>query len=228
MKTRIACLWLAGGLCLASLSAHALEPASAQYQVSYNGMDAIGNMALRPASGTQRWTYTLTLGNRVASIEQATVFDASGPRYLPLASSRHLTYPLGRRAVTTRFNWREGRVSWTGDVKPAKRGPVALQRGDMDPLLLNLSLASDAAAGRSLNYRVAENGRVRPMAYTRLRNQDVTVDGKRYSAIRLFHADGAKKTVVWVVPGVPLPVRILQHEPEGDTIDLRMQSWRKA
>ncbi|MBW8811028.1 MAG: DUF3108 domain-containing protein, partial [Lysobacter sp.] len=38
--------------------------------------------------------------------------------------------------------------------------------------------------------------------------------------------NGDKETIAWVVPGMPVPARILQRENGSDAIDLRVQAVR--
>jgi hypothetical protein len=48
------------------------------------------------------------------------------------------------------------------------------------------------------------------------------VDGHARKAVKLFASEGRKRYVAWIVPDVPVPVRLLQSEPGGDTIDMRL------
>ena len=200
-------------------TASAVEPATMQYRVGYNGLSARGSLAVRPSG--KRWVVTLKMGNAVASIDQSTVFEVSGNRLKPLGSSRHVDSAISYKAIITSFNWAAGKASWKGDVKPGRAGPVALQAGDIDMLLLNLALARDVAAGRPARYRVVDNGHVRTLAFKRLGNETVTLDGRKRSAVKLFAAADGKQYVAWIVPGVALPARFIQHEAQGDTIDMR-------
>jgi|SRR5690606_10345482 len=199
--------------------AGALETATVQYRVGYNGLSARGSMSVRPSG--KRWVVTLKMGNAVASIDQSTVFDVQGNWLKPLGSSRHVDTAVSDKKITASFNWGAGQATWKGDVKPSRAGPVALQSGDIDMLLLNLALARDVAAGRATRYRVIDNGTARALSFKRIGTEPVTVDGRKRDAVKLFAAAGGKQYVAWIVPGMPLPARFLQHEPEGDTIDMR-------
>lgn len=199
--------------------AGALETATMQYRVGYNGLSARGSLSVRPSGN--RWVVTLKMGNTVASIDQSTVFDVQGNWLKPLGSSRHVDTAVSDKAITASFDWRAGRATWKGDVKPSRAGPVALQAGDIDMLLLNIALARDVAAGRATRYRVIDNGNARTLAFKRLGTEPVTVDGRKRDAVKLFAAADGKQYVAWIVPGMALPARFLQHEKDGDTIDMR-------
>ena len=194
---------------------------SARYEVGYNGYSAQGRLQVTPRPDG-RWSMTLQFGNVFASLQQATVFVRQGDRLRPLGNSRVVTAPLTHRTIVGRFDWRAARWSLSGDVKPTHRGPVSLRPGDLDPLLLELALVEDVRAGRPTRYRVLENGRARLLDYRRLAVEPVTVEGRTYQAVKLFASEGGKRYVAWIVPGLPLPVRLLQSEPAGDTIDMRL------
>jgi hypothetical protein len=202
-----------------AVPAGALETATTRYEVGYNGLSARGSMSVRPSG--KHWVVTLKMGNAVASIDQSTVFDLQGNWFKPLGSSRHVDMAVSGKAMSATFNWRTGQATWKGDVKPRRAGPVALQPGDIDMLLLNLALVRDVASGRATRYRVIDNGNARTLAFKRLGNQAITVGGRKRDAVRLFATAGGKQYVAWIVPGMALPARFLQHEPGGDTIDMR-------
>src|SRR5690606_39985193 len=112
------------------------------------------------------------------------------------------------------------------DIKPDRAGPVALQPGDMDGLLINLALARDFADGKPLDYRMVEDGRVRQVKLEVAGKDQVTVNGKTHQATKLVRSDGRKEIIAWVVSGMPVPARILQREDGKDTIDLQIKSLR--
>jgi hypothetical protein len=88
-------------------------------------------------------------------------------------------------------------------------------------LLINLAIARDAIAGKPLRYRMVDDGRVRQMTYAIAGKEAITVGGKSQQATKVVSTSGDKKITIWVVPGVPVPVRILQGTGD-DSIDLRI------
>lgn len=217
---------LAGfALAMATLPALALEPFSADYQARYMGMSGNGRMTLE-RQGTGRWKYTLNIQAAVGSLTQVTVFEDNGGTWRPLSGSDAsllLVKKIRRNAV---YDWGAGQARWSGDVKPERAGPVALQPGDLDGLLVNLAVARDAAAGRPLRYRLVDDGRAKPMVFTIAGTEPVTVGGKTHQATRAVYRNGDKEMIVWVVPAYPMPVRILQRKDGKDDIDLRMTAVR--
>ena len=212
-------------LALPSLPALAIEPFTADYQASYMGLQANGTMKVE-AQGGNRWRYSLNIRNQVANLSQNTVFDEKDGRYRPLSGSDHTTALFKKKNVDAVYDWDKRVATWSGDIKPDRTGPVALQSGDMDGLLMNLALARDVAAGKPLNYRLVEDGRAKPMSYQIAGKESVTVEGRTQEATKVVRGDGKRQIVAWVVPGVPVPVRIVQRENGADTLDLKIKSLR--
>lgn len=213
------------GLLAAASPALALEPFTADYTASYMGMQANGTMSLA-REGSERWKYSLRIRNQVADLSQNTVFDVHQGTLRPLSSSDTSVALIKRKSVTASYDWKNAQATWTGDVKPERRGPVKLQAGDMDALLINLAVARDLAAGKPLAYRMVDEGRVKPMRYEVAGKEPVTVAGKTQQATRVVRRDDKRETIAWIVPGMPVPARILQREGGQDTIDLTLKALR--
>ncbi|REM99716.1 DUF3108 domain-containing protein, partial [Mycobacterium tuberculosis] len=128
-----------------------------------------------------------------------------------------------KRNVDANYNWTSNQATWTGDVKPDRRGPVALKAGDMDALLINLAIARDLAAGKPLNYRMVDEGRIKPMSYKVVGKEKITVAGKSYDATKVSRVDGNKELIAWIVPEFPVPARLLQRESGKDALDLTIK-----
>ena len=223
--TRMPALLFAAVLALAASPAHALKPFTAQYQASFKGISAGGAMTLSRQG--QRWTYAMGLRNAMANLSQATVFEEAAGRYRPLGGSDRSTYLMKTRAVVTLYNWKGMQARWTGDVKPQRAGPVAMQPGDMDALLVNLALVRDIGFGRtSMSYRLLENGKAKSMTYRVAGREKITVGGRALDTTRVVQSAGSKQTAVWIAPGVPTPVRIVQREDGSEVFRLQLTSWR--
>ena len=73
---------------------------------------------------------------------------------------------------------------------------------------------------------MVENGSAKPMAYQVAGKEKITVGGKSREATKVVRTDGKKQTLVWVVPNMPIPARILQRQDGQDFIDLQLKAWR--
>ena len=213
----------AATLIAASLPALAFEPFSANYQASYMGMQANGVMSVTPA-GNNQWRYSLQIKNPMAELSQATVFDEQGGKLRPLSSHDRSVVLIKRKQVDARYDWTSGQATWTGDVKPERSGPIRLQSGDMDALLINLAIARDVTAGKPLTYRMVDDGRIKPMTYRVIGKENLTIAGKQQEATKVSRVDGNKEQSAWIVPGMPVPARLLQRENGQDALDLTIKS----
>ena len=213
----------AAALVAASLPALAFEPFTANYQASYMGMQANGVMSVTPA-GNNQWRYSLQIKNPMAELSQATVFDEQGGKLRPLSSHDRSVVLIKRKQVDARYDWTSGQATWTGDVKPERSGPIRLQSGDMDALLINLASARDVTAGKPLTYRMVDDGRIKPMTYRVIGKENLTIAGKQQEATKVSRVDGNKEQIAWIVPGMPVPARLLQRENGQDALDLTIRS----
>ena len=215
--------------------AAALEPFVASYEV-FRGGKSLGEATMQvvPLPGS-RWRVDLMMrGTRgVASLaginaEQSTVFDAKGETYRPLTQATVNKTVFTQKRTIGVYDWRAGSAMWQGDVKASRTGPLALQGGDMTGLLINLAVIRDAEPGKTLKYRFVDNGRARAHEYLVAREpESVSVAGIGYTAMRVNRIErGNEETVIWVVKGVPTPIRMLQREDGSDTYDLRLIEYK--
>lgn len=216
--------WLLAAAGAASAATPAtIKPYSADYDASYMGMHGTGHMSLSQQGGG-RWVYSLRIGSSLAQLSQSTVFDVGSDDALrPLSGTDSSAFLVKRVTKLASYDWKAGRASWSGDVKPDRAGPIALQAGDLDAMLLNLALPRDVAAGRSLQYRMVDDGRAKNVNCTASGKEAVEVGGKSLQATKVNCALGADKQILlWVVDGMPFPARILQRRGGKDDIDLRL------
>lgn len=220
-------LLMLGLLAVASAPAWALQPYTANYKASALGMVGDGQITLA-RQGDDRWEYSLTVKNSLVELSQKTVFDEKAGQYRPLSSSDVSRMVVRRKAVNTNYDWDTKQATWSGDVKPDRAGPVALKAGDMDAILLNLAVIRDVAAGKPLTYRMVENGGVRQISYKNAGKEKITVAGKTREATKVVRSsgNGKREMIVWVVPDMPVPARILQRENGQDSVDLTVTSWQ--
>ncbi|KQZ60418.1 hypothetical protein ASD53_03280 [Lysobacter sp. Root559] len=214
--------------------ASALEPFVADYQV-YNSGKVLGDATMQVVPSGGHWRIDLDiraehgmLGLAGAAAQQSTVFDLVGETYRPLSQALLRKVAFSKRRVVGVYDWNKLSAHWTGDVKEARQKPIALQEGDMSGLLINLAVIRDAQPGKTLSYRFVDGGRARPHQYVVAQElESVSVADMGYSAMRVNRVQsGNEETVIWVVEGVPTPVRILQRENGQDTYDLRLVEYR--
>ncbi len=225
---------LLGALALASLPALALEPFVATYQ-AYNAGKLAGSAKMQVVQNGGRWRVDLGIRGtrgfaRLAglNIEQSTVFDTVGETYRPLSQGTVKHALFSGRKISGTYDWNTLSALWQGDVKKSRSAPVPLREGDMSALLMNLAVIRDAEPGKSLSYRVVDDGRVREYRYAVAEQTEiVAVDDLSYDAMRVARINGGNdETIFWVASGVPTPIRILRRENGQDTIDLRLVEYQ--
>jgi hypothetical protein len=219
-------------LALVAMPAFAVEPFTADYRANYMGMQATGKMTLAPAGGN-RWKYSLDVTGMGAQLKQSTVFETQGAQWRPLSSSDSQQGTSGlaamlvkKKSVEANYDWGKGEARWSGNVKPERAGPVKLQPGDLDGMLMNLALVRDVAAGKPLSYRLVEDGKARPQTFKVAGKEAVQVGGESKQATKVVRTDGDKQIIAWIVEGLPVPARILQRRDGQDHIDLKLQAVR--
>ncbi|HZH43697.1 MAG TPA: DUF3108 domain-containing protein [Lysobacter sp.] len=227
---------LAALLWLSPLTAHALEPFLAHYEV-YRGDRRMGEATLQLLqTGPNRWRVDLSVsGSGVAALtgihaEQSTVFDVVGAQYRPVSQSTVRKLLFSRRQTVGVYDWKRRVARWTGDVKDTRRGPIALQDGDMSGLLINLAVIRDAQPGATLHYRFVDDGRARDHQYVvATEPESMTAGDLGFSALRVSRVRGGNEDMaIWVAQGVPTPIRILQRENGEDSYDLRLIEYKGA
>lgn len=218
-------LLLTAALATSTLAAPArsLEPFAAEYQATYMGISANASMSIERQGGN-RWKCTLTIANPIAQLTQSTVFEDLDGQWRPLSgtdASLLLVKKIRRHAI---YDWTSAEARWNGDVKPERAGPVALQAGDVDGLLLNLLITRDVLAGKPLRYRLVDDGRAKSIDFTVAGKETITIGGKPREATKVVNLSGNRQMLVWIVEGLPFPARVLQRKNGKDDIDMRIIS----
>jgi len=200
-------------------AAQALKPFKASYDVNYMGINGTATMTLAQAGG-DRWKYSLDIDSAIATLSQNTVFEGNGGQWRPLSNSDSAVLLIKRNSKRAAYDWGKREARWSGDVKADRGGPVALRDGDIDAMLLNLAIPRDVTAGKPLDYRMVDDGRAKPMHYKVVGKETVEVGGEKRPATKVARVDGDKQQVLWIVPGLPVPARILQRKDGKDEMDL--------
>jgi len=223
LVTPLALLLALGAAALPAWAAQALKPFTATYDVKYMGLNGKATMVLAP-TGDNAWKYSLDIDSAIANLSQNTVFEADGGRWRPLSNSDSTMLLIKKNARHASYDWNKREARWTGNVKRDRAGPVALRDGDLDAMLLNLAIPRDVAAGQPLDYRMVDDGRAKQMRYKVVGKETVKVGGQSRTATKVSRVDDDKQQLLWIVPGLPVPARILQRKDGKDEMDLVLTS----
>lgn len=212
-------------LLLATAPAWALKPFVADYEANWKGVQANAQIRLSHVSG-DRWNYELVVSNQLGNSRQTTVFELRDDDFRPLSGIDASQVLFKRTQKTASYDWARREARWGGDVKPDRIGPVKLEDGDLDGMLVNLALVRDVAAGKPLNYRLVDNGVARLQRFQILGKDTVVVAGQPHTAIKVSRTSEDKQIIVWIVEGLPTPARILQRRDGKDDLELVLKSVR--
>lgn len=215
-----------------------LSPFVASYQ-AYNAGSLAGTAVMRLVKRSDDlWRVDMDVkadaglaGLAGITMQQSTAFRSNdGLSYVPLGQSTVKSAVFSKKQATGVYDWKNHVARWSGDVKDSRKAPVPLQDGDLSTLLLNLAVIRDAQPGRSLNYRLVDDGRARPQTYSVSPQTEIIAVGElSYDALRVDRTNGGNdETVLWVAAGVPTPVRILMREDGEDKLDLRLVQYQGA
>jgi Protein of unknown function (DUF3108) len=223
--TALRSLFAAAILILAStaVAAGEVKPFTADYLASYMGMQANARMILA-STGDKRWRYSLDISSAMASLNQTTLFEDSNGQWRPVSNSDSSVVLIKRNRKNATYDWSKGEARWSGDIKPDRAGPVKLQAGDLDAMLVNLAIARDVAAGKPLHYRMVDDGRVKQLNYQVAGRETITIAGKATQATKVIRTDGDKQEVLWIVSDLPVPARILRRKDGQDEMDLQLRA----
>lgn len=217
----------------AALAAQAapVAPFSATYEVRRNG-DVLGEATLRLAREGGEWRFsTVTRGTRgMAGIAGVRIDESSRFRYL---DGRPETIAYAYRQKT-RFNARErsaevdaaaGRITLRNRDA---RHEVPYVAGVVDRQLATIALMQAVAGGRRgvLRLRVAGRQAVEAQAWAIGASEAVAGAGSGERGWRIERRrddGGGRRTVLWLdTDRGHLPLRIEQHEDDGETIEMRL------
>jgi hypothetical protein len=176
------------------------------------------------SAGADRWSYELNVDSPIASVHQTTVFEDKGGAWRPLSGNDSSQMLIKKSQKNAIYDWSAGEARWSGNVKPDRMGPVKLQAGDLDAMMLNLAIVRDVAAGKPLSYRMVDNGVARQQVYRNLGKETIAVGGQSKMATKVSRNSDSKQVTVWVVDGLPVPARILQQDDGKDALDLVLKS----
>ena len=217
-------------------SAVGLQPYTATYQVMRNG-DALGRATVTLQQTPGGWDYASTThGTSTMAMlagadvsEHSTVRDSNG--VLETRSYRYrLSTILKNRERSIDVDAASGRIR-TRDKKGEQEFPM--QAGVLDRQAVTLAIAQDLANGKrgALSYNVADSSHVDAQRYQVGREETVHVPAgalRTINVTRLRDSGGGRITTSWFgLDNGFVPVRIVQTEPSGEVLEMRLVSLRK-
>ena len=131
------------------------------------------------------------------------------------------------RSATLSFDWQVGTVA---GQEGTKSWQARLPPDSTDKLGYQLRLMQDMAAERQLEYRVADDGRVKTQAWERIGTPQIRLGNKTFETVQVAYTGrGQRRTVLWCAPKLDfLPVRIEYQEKSGEVATATLRQPRAA
>ena len=105
---------------------------------------------------------------------------------------------------------------------------LAWEPGVLDRHAVVLAIAADLAAGAgTLSYLVADKDRLSVQTYRNAGRERTGSPAGEYDTVRIerVREDSGRTTTSWLAPELGyMPVRVVQREPGGDSVELRLRS----
>jgi hypothetical protein len=230
-RSLIAALALAPSLALATVPSY-----TAHYEVNRNG-SRLGEatVTLKSLGGGRSEFTSNTVGSEgLAALTGAAVSERSVLRWQDGAPE------------TVSWNYNQ-KVAWKSKVRSVsvdaagkhievrdndKQFTPPYQPGVIDRHAVTVALMRDLAAGRSgeLRYAVPEKGLVQPWVFRTGASErmDTPMGPQRVLKVERVRASGGgRSTVMWLAQDHGfVPLRMLQTEPDGETIEMRITSLK--
>ena len=221
-------------LCALASTAHAreapLEPFRGNYDVLRN--DVVQGTATISLQRTEdgNWDFsTLTTGTRgvfglagVAISEQSILrWNGDGPELVSYEYDQRAAWKSKRRSlyrhggfILSRYDGHEAALAW--------------EPGVLDRHAVVLAIAADLAAGTgTLSYLVADKDKLALQNYRNAGRERTASPAGAYDTVRIerVRENSGRTTTSWLAPGLGyMPVRVVQREPGGDSMELRLRS----
>jgi hypothetical protein len=224
--------FLLGGLAHAA----SLQPYAATYAVSRNG-DTIGNatVTLKPTPGG--WDYeSVTHGtNGIAALAAADIDEHSQVAVnAGVLETRNYHYRLSTFLKSSERNIAVDPATNSIVISDKKhQQSFPMQPGILDQQSVTLAIAQDLANGKhgTLTYNVAGRDHVSVERYEVGKEQAITVPAgsqRTITVTRLRDKTGGRVTASWFgLDNGFVPVRIVQTEPSGEVIEMKLLSLRR-
>lgn len=218
---------------LAATAAHAapLQGYTAEYEVLRNGK-AVGRaeVRLQALDGGHWELHSHTRGTAGLAalagveIDERSRFRWQGDRPETLAYRYRQSGALRSRERRVEIDFAAGRLLSTDREREYR---FDLLPGTLDRQLVTLAIGLDLAAGRhgTLEYRVIDRDEYEMQRYRVAGEERVEVPAGTLRAMRVerVRETPGRSTATWLDPARQhLTVRMLQREPDGDTVEMRL------
>lgn len=209
---------------------HSVPLFKAEYKLTHNKIE-IGRVALSvtPLESGQYQLKSATETSGILAfvrdddVLETSLFELTEEHIRPL--SYHYQQALGNKNknISLQFNWQKNTLT---NSSQGHDWTLALTKGVLDKAVMQVALMLDLnnATTPMLRYEIADGGKLKTYAFSRLGTEKIDIGGTEYDTVKLARQKGTKPliTYYWCAPELHnLPI-LLQREKSYGTFEMRL------
>ncbi|HIL92173.1 MAG TPA: DUF3108 domain-containing protein [Cycloclasticus sp.] len=208
---------------------HSIPNFTAKYILNHNSIEigritlsvkALDDQQYQLVSATQ--TSGLLAFIRDDEVVERSLFELTKKHIRPLAYQYKQTIGDDLKDIRLQFDWQN--LTLTNTVK-GRDWSMHISEGVLDKALMQVALMLDLQeAEKTLNYQIADGGKLKEYTFTHLGTETITVAGQPYETIKLARKKDDKPliTYYWCATSLHnLPV-LLKREKTYGTFEMRL------
>ena len=204
---------------------------NAKYQLQHNNLE-IGRIELSVATlGNNRYQLTSTTHSsgllsfiQSHKVTESSLFELHNEKLRPLNYQYLKQSSKQKKDVKLNFNWQQLNVTNTADNQSWN---MPISEGVLDKALMQIALMRDINdSGDSIQYDIADCGKLKQYHFTPQGSEDINIAGKTYKTKKFARSKGRHKNITyyWCAPALHnLPVQ-LQREKKYGLFEMHLQS----
>ncbi|KXJ47137.1 MAG: hypothetical protein AXW16_00590 [Cycloclasticus sp. Phe_18] len=209
---------------------HSVPLFKAEYKLTHNDIE-IGHVALSvtPSESGQYQLKSATETSGILAfvrdddVLETSLFELTEEHIRPL--SYHYQQALGNKNknISLQFNWQKQTLT---NSSQGQDWTLTLTKGVLDKALMQVALMLDLnnPATQVFRYKIADGGKLKTYAFSRLGTEKIDIGGTEYDTVKLARQKGTKPliTYYWCAPELHnLPI-LLQREKSYGTFEMRL------
>ncbi|MEO1889454.1 MAG: DUF3108 domain-containing protein [Cycloclasticus sp.] len=208
---------------------HSIPNFTAKYKLSHNSIEigrvtlsvnALDDQQYQLVSTTQ--TSGLLAFVRDDEVVERSLFELTKKHIRPLAYQYKQTIGDDLKDIRLQFDWQNSTL--TNTIK-GENWSMGISDGVLDKALMQVALMLDLqGAEKTLNYQIADGGKLKEYTFTHLGTETITVTGQSYETIKLARKKDDKPliTYYWCATDLHnLPI-LLKREKTYGTFEMRL------
>lgn len=175
------------------------------------------------------WNFVFSADSLIASLDESSTFYVENQQIIPTQYEYKSTVLGKKRAATLTFDWDKKLVR--NDVKD-KPWNLSINPTTLDKLSIQLQVRLDLKQGKNtFDYQIADGGYIKNWQFKREKMETINTKLGRVSAIKIIRTDNlekGKKTSFWFVPKFDYLLVKLEHQEDGESYQLDIESLKQS